>query len=482
MPEKDRDYETPSADEMAQLNRAKETALDRLLSIPGVHTVGVGYKRRDGRVTDELSVIVYVDQKLPREEVRPEWLIPPEIRFFAESQTDESVVSTDVVERPRAVEYPHLANGSLAGRVRPVPGGRSIEGALGGGTLGGWVWDDINDGPVLLSNNHVLGGTAGSNVYQPWGSTAVADQIADNVRTGTMDATIAAPTDIDHVVYEIEGVGPAVYETTVAVLNMPVEKSGATTEHTTGRVVAVNLTKAHLGSTNDFEVDPDAGQARFAYYGDSGSLIVERTHPDGANWKRVVGLLWGGDPSLGNAYGHQIEDVFADLDLTTVCAGLIAQLIDSIFASSFAAVQPPRAFALAEGRFQTELPAAIRRRRLPWAARHHGLAREVEERIRQTKRGRKLADLIQRNRVGITQLAHSPKSRRVLEAGAAPFLQGLWSADEIVDRQVTDDDVARFNRALAAAAERRPELEELVAEARSLLDELPGRSLGEILR
>ncbi len=319
-------------------------------------------------------------------------------------------------------------------------------------------------------------------MYQPWGSTAVADQIADNVRTGTMDATIAAPTDIDHVVYEIEGVGPAVYETTVAVLNMPVEKSGATTEHTTGRVVAVNLTKAHLGSTNDFEVDPDAGQARFAYYGDSGSLIVERTHPDGANWKRVVGLLWGGDPSLGNAYGHQIEDVFADLDLTTVCAGLIAQLIDSIFASSFAAVQPPRAFALAEGRFQTELPAAIRRRRLPWAARHHGLAREVEERIRQTKRGRKLADLIQRNRVGITQLAHSPKSRRVLEAGAAPFLQGLWSADEIVDRQVTDDDVARFNRALAAAAERRPELEELVAEARSLLDELPGRSLGEILR
>lgn len=484
MAKKEMNYETPSDDQLARLNQAKETALDGLLGIPGVHTVGVGYKRCDGRVTDELSVIVYVDHKVPREEVKPEWLIAPEIRFF-NPDGGEEVVSTDVVERPRAVEYPHLADGSLAGKVRPVPGGRSIEGGLGGGTLGGWVWDDINDQVVLLSNRHVLGTAVGANVYQPWGSTVPPDKIADNVRTGTMDATIAAPTDSAHVTYEIEGVGSAVYETTVAVLNMPVEKSGATTEHTTGKVVAVNLTKNHIGSTNDFEVDPDPGQLRFAYYGDSGSLIVERTHPEGAKgWKRVVGLLWGGDPSEGTAYGHQIEDVFEDLDLMNICAGIIAWWTDALFAPSFAMIPAAREFAhaAAEKRLQPELTTPPGWRKRQSAGRHRGLAREVEERIKQTKRGQKLAELIQSNRVGVVRLATDPGSRRVLEAAAAPFINGLWSANEIVEQRVTDEDVARFNRALVDAAERLPDLEELVAELRSLLDKVSGRSFGEVMR
>jgi hypothetical protein len=465
MSESKREYKTPSDAQMAQLTRAKEAAMDRLSRIPGVHTVGVGYKRRGDKVTDQLSVIVYVDHKLPPEEVERRWLIPSEIRFPWEK--GEGVVATDVVERSRAVEYPHLADGALAGYVRPVPGGYSIEGSQGGGTLGGWVWDDLADRMVLLSNRHVLGSAVGANVYQPWGTTAPANQIADNVRTGTMDATIAAPTDPNHAIADIEGVGLAVFATTTAVLGMPVEKSGATTEHTTGTVVAVNLTKpAHIGSTNDFEVAKDAGQARFAYYGDSGSLIVERTPPSGIA-KRVVGLLWGGDPPLGNAYGHQILDVFADLNLTALCQGTVASAFDSMFAGEFAVVPPP--------------PIPHRRHPLPWP-RHRGLAREMEARLKQTKRGEKLAELVHRNGVGLAQLVMDPPARRVLEAAAAPFVGGLWSVGEVLDREVTADDVARFRRALATAAERVPDLEELVAEARSLLDEVSGRSFADVLR
>jgi hypothetical protein len=449
---------------MERLNRAKAAAMDRLTRIPGVHTVGIGYKRRDGRVTDELAVIVYVDRKLPREELNPDWLIPSEVRFGHEGE--EVAVATDVVERSRAVEYPHLADGSLDDRVRPVPGGRSIEGGLGGGTLGGWVWDDINDQMVLLSNRHVLGTTTGANVYQPWGSTAAADHIADNVRTGTMDATIAAPSDSGIPDAEIEGVGFAVFDTTVGTLGMAVEKSGATTEHTTGTIVAVNLSKpGHIGSDSDFEVDPDAGQARFAYYGDSGSLIVERNPPEDQGAKRVVGLLWGGDPSEGNAYGHPIDDVFADLDLTALCQGTVSNFFDSILDREWVAgpvwPDPPP--------WRIDRPWAVRQRKP-----HRGIARDVEEELVRTGRGEKLADLVHRNGIGLTRLVLDPTAMRVLEAAAAPFVSGLWSATELLEREVTDEDVARFDRALTMASERVPELDELVREARSLVESANG--------
>ncbi len=504
------DQPTPTSAVVERVTRAKQQAEKNLFAIPGVHTVGVGFKRVNGKLTDEVAVLVYVDRKLPVEELRPGWLVPDSVEGFG---ADEPV-HTDVVERPRAVEYNHLADGSLATRVRPVPGGRSIEGNNGGGTLGGWVWDDLNDQPVLLSNNHVLGGVVGANVYQPWGSTSLADQIADNVRTGTLDATIAAPTDAAHVTYEIEGVGPAVYETTAPVLGMAVEKSGATTEHTTGTIVAVNLSLGHNGSTADFEVDPDAGVAKMAYFGDSGSLIVEREHPDGESWKRVVGLLWGGVPSENNAYAHPIEDVFADLDLTTICSGLIAQVLDNFFADEddFAlsrrdlprlVEQPvwlprPLPGPVSPGRVLRQPPnvpldvtvgagANITRRiRSGWSRvvelpRQRGLARDVEAAVKGTQRGKDVAALVQTHRVPLARLAMDRNARRVVEKAAAPFLKGLWSAEEVLSKPVTREDAERFRRALAVV-EQDESLGDLVETARALLDDLPGQTLQEVLQ
>lgn len=499
----------PSKSVVDRVSRAKQQAEHELFAIPGVHTVGVGFKRVDGKLTDEVAVLVYVDRKLPVKELREGWLVPRTVAVFG----DDEPVRTDVVERPRAVEYPHIADGALATRVRPVPGGRSIEGNNGGGTLGGWVWDRINDQPVLLSNNHVLGGISGANVYQPWGSTALSDQIADNVRTGTLDATIAAPSDPDHVVYEIEGVSPAVFEITAPTLGMAVEKSGATTEHTTGTIVAVNLSLGHNGSTADFEMDPDAGQPKMAYYGDSGSLIIERTHPDGANWKRVVGLLWGGVPSENNAYAHPIADVFDDLDLTTICSGVLGQVLDNLFAdeddmrvrlrfpveADLPELRWPRRIpgAVVPGRVDAR-PSNIRLDRDPvggpsmidqlrrgWgkiveAPRHRGLAREVEAALKTMPRGEKLASLVQVNRVPLARLAMDRSSRRVLQKAAGPFLEGVWSADELLAKSVSRDDVQRFRRALDQL-EHKDSLKGLVTEARSLLEDLPGNTLNEVL-
>ncbi|WP_153394137.1 chymotrypsin family serine protease [Ornithinicoccus halotolerans] len=493
----------PSAEEVQRVSAAKSQAEVDLFAIPGVHAVGIGYKRVGGKLTDEVSVVVYVDRKVPEDQLLPGWLVPRSIEPF---DAGAEPVRTDVVQRPRAVEYPHLADGSLATRVRPVPGGRSIQGGLGGGTLGGWVWDDLNDGPVLLSNNHVLGGTVGANVYQPWGSTSPADQIADNVRTGTLDATIAAPTDPDHIAYEIEGIAPAVYEITEPVLGMQVEKSGATTEHTTGTIVAIDLSLGHNGSTRDFEMLPDEGQLRMAYYGDSGSLIVERTHPEGAAWRRVVGLLWGGVPSEYNAYAHPISDVFEDLDLTTICSGMVSQLLDNLFvraprerefvlppaarAVEFPRVRPPAHPVQPSRVWPPQLrevvaaPGGRSGRRwgdLVHLPRHRGIARDVEAAIKDTSRGREIAALVQQHRVPLARVAATRRHRRIVQEALEPFLQGLWSPDEVLDKAVTAEDASHFDRALTSLEEV-PELAGLTRHARQLLDKAAGRTLREVLR
>ena len=142
------------------------------------------------------------------------------------------------------------------------------------------------------------------------------DHFADVLRTGTLDVTIAEPINDNDVELKIEGVGPAVYEVTDATLEMLVEKTGQTTGHTVGEVVLIDDESDHYGSTVDMEVDTSSPGTRFADYGDSGALIVERNHFDGEEWKRIVGLLWGGDPHAENAYARHIDDIFADLNLT----------------------------------------------------------------------------------------------------------------------------------------------------------------------
>ncbi|EWS99607.1 hypothetical protein N865_01135 [Intrasporangium oryzae NRRL B-24470] len=484
---------------MARVQHAKDVAAERLLSIPGVHTVGIGYKRRGGEVTADLAVIVFVDTKLPRADVPPDRMVPLEIRFFMDSSDREESVPTDVVEQARPVEYTHIPAGTLAGRARPVAGGRSIaRAASGGGTLGGWVWDGLNDEVVLLTNNHVLGGAAGTDVFQPWGSTAATDHIADVVRTGTLDATIAAPVNAADVLEEIEGVGPAVFEITTATVGMPVEKSGAKTDHTTGWVEYVGLT-GHYGSTNDFQVAPDPGMpnGRFAYYGDSGSLIVERTNPSGGSWKRVVGLLWGGNPELGNAKAHQVQDVFADLNLDTLCAGAFEEFLDNLFAPNFPEeplkVTPiqlpePVTMPLTTGprvSLSGALLALQQAAGRPFARSrplHRGMARDVEARLRLSRMGSDLVTAIHENRVGLARLVLDRQTRRALASAAAPFVEGVWTADELLGRQVTEEDLARFHRVARIAEDHRPELQPLLERVNRILGELPGRSFDDVLR
>ena len=446
----------PTEPEMERMREAQAQYLDQLLEIPGVHGVGIGYKKTGGETTEELALVVRVDSKLPEALVDPREMIPSEVTFYSSTYAEEVSIPTDVQESARPVEYPCIADNALRVRVRPIPGGYSIrQPANGGGTLGGWVWDELNDQVVLLSNNHVLGSTAGADVIQPGSGSVPADHFADVVRTGTLDATIAAPIDTDDVELAIEGIGPAVYEVAQATLGMLVEKSGATTEHTTGQVVLVNYISNHYGSTNDFEVDRDPGIDRMAYYGDSGSLIVERTHPSGSSWKRVVGLLWGGVPSERNAYAHQIEDVFDNLNLTSVCAGVLEQIFDDLFEESYAEALVPRKL---------------------W----RGMARGIEKRLARSDRGQEALKLLHFHRVEAVQLLRDREIRRALAASTVPFVRGAWTTDEVFNREVTDEDAERFERVLEIVEERQPDLRKPLDFAKEMLAEVHGRRLKDI--
>jgi hypothetical protein len=124
-----------------------------LRAIPGVAHVSVGLKEKDGHVTDQLCIRVYVVAKKDRRALPAGELIPDEIHGIA---TDVNVVNT----------YQFTADHS---RYRPIKGGIELTNRIIGlndagdgtqvstGTLGCIAIDKTDDAPVMLSNWHILG-------------------------------------------------------------------------------------------------------------------------------------------------------------------------------------------------------------------------------------------------------------------------------------------------------------------------------------
>jgi hypothetical protein len=448
---------------MQEFREAKEALREELLRHPDVHSIGIGYRQRNGKTTAELALILSVRRKLPEKVLDKARILPRQMNYFSRQNNKTITVPVDVQESGDAEPYVCGAcNTNLLARVRPVPGGFSISGPPGTGTLGGWVWDNVGDRTVLISNNHVLGGLAGSSVRQPGAADGgvPADAFASVVRTATLDATIAAPTASGDAIASIECLGGAVFETVDPALDMQVEKVGRTTSRTCGTVTQVAIDRNHFGSANDFRVDTDDPAVRFAFYGDSGSLIVERTHPTGANWKRVVGLLWGGIPDEFNAFGHPINDVFADLNLKTVCAGIIEEILDSIVFSA--------------PEFGISVDAEGQRLR-------KGFAREIEKRFLEHRIGKQIHDHLHRNRADIVQFLMTGDGRRAAVAAIRPILARKVTTDELLDHALTQEDVENFARLIRTAQKLRPRMKVAFQLAETLVKRAKGRTIASLL-
>jgi hypothetical protein len=94
--------------------------------IPGVHSVGLGGRERQGQPTGEPVIKVFVLKKVPVSELAPDQVIPAQFEG----------VATDVVESGRDVLLSDPPPGGLLGttfvddaRYRPLRGGAQIQGA-----------------------------------------------------------------------------------------------------------------------------------------------------------------------------------------------------------------------------------------------------------------------------------------------------------------------------------------------------------------
>src|SRR6266496_1952335 len=152
---------------IAELVSVKEDLQDDLLAIPGVVSVGLGYKRSGGHITRELAIVAFVQEKrtdLPRDECVPVEVggVPTDV---VEIGRAEIVASTAAVDNRR---YDPMVGGCSIGSCRSFarrPTRRADEGGGGwggqgpyyaNGTFGVLVVDRASNSPMLLSCFHVL--------------------------------------------------------------------------------------------------------------------------------------------------------------------------------------------------------------------------------------------------------------------------------------------------------------------------------------
>jgi hypothetical protein len=301
--------------------QAKRLHAGDLFERKNVVAVGVGFKESEGQQTDEASVVVGVTRKVPVAQLSADDLVPRQI----------GSVRTDVQE----VGVFRAWQLGPQDRHRPaVPGISCGHTDVTAGTFGCLVRRGADF--FLLSNNHVLAntnqGTLGDSILQParYDGGTLDDQIAVldqwvpigmgvgesecpmaqstvsvlNALASTLgshsrvmalqkqdaenrvDCALARPLSPDLVRPDILYIGTP-RGVRQGALGMPVQKTGRTTGHTTGRITQIDVT---------VQVDYNGQMVTFVDQlmttgmskgGDSGSVVLDMD-------RYAVGLLFAG--------------------------------------------------------------------------------------------------------------------------------------------------------------------------------------------
>ncbi len=435
----------------------------------GAHSMGIGRKVVAGKATDKLCMRYYVEKKRPDAKLSKEMAIPKKHKFFSRVKGRDVSVDTDVIECPRP-EYEM----DPKDRLRPVPGGSSIgtpppPGFINAGTLGGWVWDLEDDSIVMLSNEHVLGSVAGVDIAQPGtldGGSFPADKIGEVKRgiprsttmNNTVDCAIGDPTSADTYKSEVIDISPAVYAIDDVLLDMDVEKFGRTTEHTFGIVddadYTTTLTSGHT-FVDCFRIDTASPSSDWSSGGDSGSLIFSQQviDPD-SEIKPVVGLHFAGGGTTG--VGCRIQNVFSELNLTTLCSGAFASFLDGLFDSEVTSEEVVvsnslHTFTSADLiRPGTKIPADFFKLKRPLASSkrfHAGISRDIQSQLSKTKRGRMVNQFVDNNRDELLRLlAQDRDIQRATVHALKPLVAGAITTSDVLSRQLTELDVSNLQK------------------------------------
>lgn len=302
-----------------EITKVSEKEQDALLEKQNVVGVGTGHKITKGEDTGKPCLTVFVSQKIDKAELKTEDIVREEIAGIKTDvvETGEIFAGPIDTDTDEAAMKEELGIEVLRQRVRPVMGGFSVgHYRITAGTIATccydmWPFPGIPPRYYILSNNHVLANSnnarIGDPILQPGpydGGTVPRDIVARLFRFVTI--RWKTPTYIP-----INYVDAAIAEGEFHILNREiywigyvqqvksnprvgdiVEKTGRTTNFTTGKIIAINAT-----------VDVNYGQGRVARFakqivttnmsapGDSGSLVCDIK--EGA-----VGLLFAGSSQI----------------------------------------------------------------------------------------------------------------------------------------------------------------------------------------
>jgi hypothetical protein len=302
---------------------------DALLKLRNVEGFGIANKITEGEDTEELGLTVFVSQKLPKELLHKEDVVPASI---ANVSTDVVDTQGEIMALPElAIQQPYVPRSELAiqpgaterseevtiellrERVRPVEGGYSVgHYQITAGTYATAVRDaqPFPGVPLryyVLSNNHVLANSnnarIGDPILQPGpfdGGVVSRDTIARLSRWVTIqfgpnslnyvDAAVAEGQFhvLDREIYWIGYVRGAIAPT----VGLLVQKTGRTTNHTTGRITAINATvNVNYGGGQVARFVNQIVTTNMSAGGDSGSLLLDLEN-------RAVGLLFAGSSAV----------------------------------------------------------------------------------------------------------------------------------------------------------------------------------------
>lgn len=269
-----------------------------------------GYVWKDGTKSEEISLRIHVDRKIPVSELDTTEVFPEEFEGFALDiiegpyRTSESVGSLEVTKRAEI-----LIGGLSCGRED-----------AGTGTLGCLVIDQLTGEPALLSNWHVLmgpNGRKGDPIIQPGrgdGGLNWFDRIATverSILSAAGDASIARLTGSRRWMPVLAGGNLELDETTEVAIGEVLRKHGRSTNTTEGVVdgigsyrVAYNVTPTREENRwiDGFKLVPkdrsNPGDLEISMAGDSGSCWYNPRK------KSAVGLHFAGegDPFPGNEF------------------------------------------------------------------------------------------------------------------------------------------------------------------------------------
>lgn len=302
-----------------------------------ISSVGIGYKRKDGVPTKEISIQFTVARKAA----------PEMLESLGTTEIPKTIViggvevPTDVIERtyePSMKIVAEAASGPRKTRIDPIVPGVSVANTkVTAGTIGSIVFDRQDGTPYILSNWHVLHsgqGEIGDPIVQPGphdDNRINLNRVGKLVRSHLGAAGDCAIASIEDRSFEqnILDLGVKLEQLGEPELGDKLIKSGRTTGVTHGIVTRVHtIAKINYGpgvgeqSVGGFEIGPDEDNppddGEISMGGDSGAAWVLKAS-NGKPTKVMGGLHFAGEGE-GDPNEHAVacyaKSVFEKLEIS----------------------------------------------------------------------------------------------------------------------------------------------------------------------